>query len=234
VSADWDTAPTGTAFGSVVISGPKGTKVSVKVPLRNPASPRPQELSGFVESDGYVSIEAEHFTRAVAPDGRSWERIPGHGRTLSGMTTLPVAAAAATLGTAGMWLEYRMYLFSAGAVGVEAHLAPTQRFQPGPGFRYAVSFDDETPQLVNVHADTSLAAWERSVADGVTVLRSKHTVAAAGQHVLKFWALDAGLVLQKLVVDTGGLRPSYLGPPESARGGVATPPGDEVSRPARR
>ena len=98
---------------------------------------------------------------------------------------------------------------------MSAYLAPTQKFQPGPGFRYAISFDDEAPQVVNVHADESLRAWERSVGDGVAILASKHTIAQAGYHVLKFWALDPGLVLQKLVVDTGGLRPSYLGPPES-------------------
>lgn len=71
---------------------------------------------------------------------------------------------------------------------------------------------------MNVHADTSLAAWERQVADGVTVQTSEHAISGAGYHVLRYWALDPGLVLQRLVVDAGGVRESYLGPPESARG----------------
>jgi hypothetical protein len=33
--------------------------------------------------------------------------------------------------------------------------------------------------------------------------------------VLKYWAIDPGIVLQKIVIDAGGVRTSYLGPPES-------------------
>jgi hypothetical protein len=231
VTADWGSAPTGSGVGSLVISGPNGGTVTVKVPLRNPGTPPPDELRGFVESDGHVSIEAEHYTRAVAPAGRRWLRIPGLGRTLSGMTALPVTGPSLTPGPQGQWLEYAIHFFSTGTFGVDAYLAPTQKIQPGRGLRYAVSFDDETPQVVDVHADGSLAAWEKTVADGVTVLRSKHMIATPGPHVLKFWTLDPAVVLQKLVVDTGGLRPSYLGPPES----VYRPgPGEAAPGPPRR
>jgi hypothetical protein len=110
-----------------------------------------------------------------------------------------------------------MQLTTKGKVNVHATLAPTQKIQPGPGLRYAISFDDEAPQIVNLHADSSEKAWERSVSDGATVMTSRHVIETAGKHTLKFWVIDPALVLQKLVVDTGGQRDSYLGPPESPR-----------------
>jgi len=100
---------------------------------------------------------------------------------------------------------------------VQVTLAPTLKFQPGSGFRYAVSIDDEAPQIVNVHADESEKFWEKIVSDGAAVFTTEHQLAKPGKHVLKFWALDPGLVVQKLVLDAGGLKPSYLGPQQSPR-----------------
>jgi hypothetical protein len=215
VTARWADVPRGVDQGSVTVLGDDGARVVVRVPLFDPG-PTLDALDGFVETNGAVAIEAEHYTRAVAPPGREWKTIPGHGRTLSGVTPWPVTEKAAA-GT--MRLEYRVHLFHDGPLEVAVHLAPTQKVQPGPGFRFAISFDDQPPQVQDVHADASPAAWARSVADGVTVVTSKHTL-APGPHVLTIAALDPGLVFQRIVIDAGGLKPTYLGPPESPGGGL--------------
>jgi hypothetical protein len=108
-----------------------------------------------------------------------------------------------------------MYLFHLGEVEVEAILAPTLNFVPGRGLRFAISFDDQPPQVLDALDHNTTNDRARSIEDGVRKIRSKHAVAGVGYHTLKFWMVDPGVVLEKLIVDTGGVKPSYLGPPES-------------------
>ncbi len=112
-------------------------------------------------------------------------------------------------------LEYRMYLFRSGPVEVISTIAPTLNFVPGRGLRFAVSFDDEAPQVVTAvpegfNADNGNRNWEASVRDNCRRLKSTHTIESPGYHTLKVWMVDPAVVLQKIVIDTGGLRPSYL------------------------
>ena len=59
--------------------------------------------------------------------------------------------------------------------------------------------------------------WEESVKSGARKIVWPHAIAESGTHTLKVWMVDPAVVLQNMVVDSGGVRPSYLGPPESVR-----------------
>jgi hypothetical protein len=216
VSVDWDQLPMGIAQAPIKITSSGNAPILVQA-IANKMEPLTASEAGFIETNGYVSVEAEHFADAVAVEPIHWQRIPGLGRTLSGMMPVPVTAESQTPGGASPRLEYRMQLATSGPVKVQAFLSPTLNFQNTSGLRYAVSFDDQPPQVVNIHAGETLQKWEKWVADNINLTVSEHQIAEPGVHVLKFWMVDPGVVLQKLVVDTGGLRPSYLGPPESAR-----------------
>jgi hypothetical protein len=89
---------------------------------------------------------------------------------------------------------------------------------PGRGLRFAISFDNRPPQVVDALRDNSEKDWAQAVSDGVRKVTSPLDVDGPGYHTLKFWMVDPGVVLEKLVVSQGQLPSSYLGPPESYRG----------------
>src|SRR5690606_36548239 len=77
VDVDRDAAPAGErAEGTVTINGSDGTEVTVRVRLVRPAGLAPQTPAGeteaadvFVEAEGHISIEAEHFAANVPAGG---------------------------------------------------------------------------------------------------------------------------------------------------------------------
>jgi len=215
VTIDWDKAPKGNSNGYVDITGPDGQTANVALTAFKPSDPTRSSLHGFVEADGYVSIEAEHYTKNVDTPQASWQKIDDYGRTISAMTIFPVTAKSVTPPTDSPCIEYQMYLFHPGKVEVEAILAPTLNFVPGRGLRFAISFDDQPPQIIDALANNSQQEWARSVEDSFRKVKSTPTVEGVGYHTLKVWMVDPGVVLQKLIIDLGGVQPSYLGPPES-------------------
>ena len=222
LNVDWHRAPAGTTQVPITVTGSEGTTVTVTATVFNPDR-RTIRGDGFVEANGYVSIEADHYTRAVGSGAISWARVADIGRTGSGMQAVPITAPSQTPGGSSPRLEYAMTLFTSGSVTVWAYLSPRNDVLRGTGLSYAISFDDQTPQSVNTMVATGAndatmnRQWERNISENVNLTGTMHTISQPGRHVLRFWMVDPTVVLQKLVVDTGGLRPSYLGPPESFR-----------------
>jgi hypothetical protein len=85
-----------------------------------------------------------------------------------------------------------------------------------------VAVDDGAPQVVNLAASEKSAAWSTNVLRSAAVGVTRLAVWPAGtEHSVHLWALDPGLVLEKLVVNLGGLKPSVQGPPFTAGVGVS-------------
>jgi len=204
----------------VKISAAGAEPIAVRVNLFNPESPTRDSLKGFVESDGCVSIEAPHYTMKHDATQARWEKIDDLGLTDSSMAVFPVTAESVTPPKNSPCLEYQMYLFKTGAVEVNAIISPNLNIMPNRGLRFAISFDDQPPQILTAvpkgfFVDNGNINWEASVRDNCRQIKSTHTIANPGYHSLKVWMVDPGLVLEKLVINTGEVKPSYLGPPES-------------------
>ncbi len=228
VSVDWNKVPKGTQSGSINISRISGEIVRIKVSSVKPAGIKDDLVIRFVDSGGYVSIAPEHFAKNTPAKKARWDKIKGYGRTISpagwaysAMSILPPTTQSVLPPKDSPCLEYSMFLFKPGKAVVNATFAPTLNFVPGRGLRYAVSFDNEKPQIIDIlpkdfDARNGNREWEDSVRNASRTVRSTHELSEAGYHTLKIWMVDPAVVLENIIVDLGGLKPSYLGPPESA------------------
>src|SRR5262249_7736101 len=185
VTVDWAKAPTGSSRVPITITGPGKSRIVVQAPIDNPAPPKRDAVSGFIETNGVIAIDAEHFSRELGRGTVTWVRVPNLGKAASGIMSAPVTSASVVPGGTSPRLEYDLFMFDSGTVQVHAYLSPTLNFTgAATGLRYAVSIDDEAPQVVDAWPDTSQRAWERAVSNNILDVVTTHTVGRPGQHVL--------------------------------------------------
>ncbi|ELU39506.1 hypothetical protein AG1IA_06465 [Rhizoctonia solani AG-1 IA] len=231
ISVDWSKLGNSAGYAAISLKSAASKQVggatSVTVNLvaygRSPAS----GFKGFVEGDGGVSIEATHPTRNSSTGGVAWQVLPGLGRTNGAVTPYPVLAnnGKAFAAGSGPSLEYDFYTFTTpknGNITLTSFISPALN---GNGndrpVGFAVQIDSAPPQSIYYSPVTNSRSdpqeWggpDGWVANAITYAKTTHAV-SPGAHTLKVWMLEPAVVLQKFVIDTGGVRPSYLGPPES-------------------
>lgn len=184
-------------------------------PLVAPPEARPGD---FVERDGVVSILAGHFTkRDDLPSGAGWHSIPGLGRSGSAVTVLPSTAEISA--ASAPRLSYRFHISTADRPAtVRVRLLPTHPIVSGKGLRLALALDEGAPLPLAVTSgfDPKSEGWkQRVLANATEATVVLPAPLSPGWHTLHLVAVDAGVVVDKIVLDLGGLRPSYDGPAET-------------------
>jgi hypothetical protein len=114
-------------------------------------------------------------------------------------------------------LEYDFYSSDTGTITVSAYCSPTLNFHNNEGLQFALSVDDGEPVVLTLNNSRDTRVWGKWVADNINIQSAGLAVRQPGKHVLRYWMISPAVVLQKLVLDFGGVKPAYLGPPESAR-----------------
>jgi hypothetical protein len=184
------------------------------------SSPLPPDGPITDGGKGYIAIEAQHFSRKTEAHGVLWQAIPNLGRTLGAMVSLPQSAPAITDGS--MRLDYDIVAQKDADATLSLYLAPTLDTQgPDPekpaGLRVGVGIDDRPVQILSYDLKPDTPDWNQAVKDNIVILKAVFQSLKPGPHTVKIFRIDGNVVLERLVVDTGGLKPSYLGPPETAQ-----------------
>ena len=186
ISVDWSKAPPAPNRTVVNINVTSscanwGNYPPPKIQVPIVSTSIPANFSGFVESDKHLAFEAEHTSSNTAVDGVSYLTLPAYGRTLSGVMLVPVLAPTQEVGQ-GPVLEYSVFTFTNTSVAnVTLFLSPSlnQNGADRP-LRYAIAFDEETPQEVQFVPPTQGGdasgnlpnGWTGAVSDGVWGLTS--------------------------------------------------------------
>lgn len=217
VSADWSAVQDGKHNGKITVIASTGERVEIPVELNKFSQKQRSEIKGFVERNGYIAFDASAFSTNVAEGGVQFKVLPDHGRTGSAITSMPMASPSSKLSATSAHVGYETWFANAGKVTVHAYFSPTIDFTGGDGLEFAVSIDDGEPVVLNLHAANTHRDWQESVKNNIRIVSREFEISKPGVHTIKFWRIDPGVVLQRIVVDCGGLKPSYLGPPDSRR-----------------
>ena len=224
IHIDWNRVPKGQTVKASVHFVTSGGNKRIVVPVFNPAT-SPDKVTGFVESHGYVCMEAEHFSRRRNAKTARWDIVKGLGRSGDSVTVFPPTVASQTEVEAirqhSPVLEYDMHVFTPGEASLEIQCLPTQPINSEHGVRLAVSLDEAEPRIVE-------KAASGGVIENVRRFTETLDIPKPGPHVLKIWMVDPGVVVDRMVLYTQSPKDSYLGPPESY---YQAKPKQEVSDP---
>ena len=224
VGIDWEKAPSGNAVPAQIVFRAGEQSEKVLVSLFNPTAPSRAELRGiYVENNGCVSIPAARCHRV-----RENDRIK-----ITAVEDLGIEGPALQLGdpTAPLQIfrsrdvpcaEYDFYAFDAGSVDVYTYVLPTFPLHADRDFRIGENTNTDTKYSVQID-DGALATpssshveysqvWFESVLRNCAVNKSTLHIDKPGRHTLRIRVGDPGIVLQKIVLDFGGMKRSYLGP----------------------
>lgn len=220
INIDWSKVPKGENVQGEVDVLFNNQHFTISISVFNPLLPDRNSLHGFVESNGYIAIEAEHYSNNKSVNGVKWVKIPDYGKTLSSMMPIPVTAQSFTDLKNAPALEYDCYLFSTGKIEINTLIAPTLNCLPDADMRFAIAIDDEQPQVVqvpkiNIVGSKDDPEWSKSVISNIRVCKTSHSISQSGYHKIKVIMMDPVVSLQRIIINAGGLKPSFFFPPES-------------------
>ena len=186
----------------------------------------PEEVK-FVEDCGVVSIDAASFTRVKENDDIKHtflENFGVEGRAV--MMGEPMGVPQALVMNSP-YLEYDFYCESRGMVDIYTYLLPTfEYYNALPQFehdvqpewtRYGVLVDAGQVIHPSFSAPEYTGDWYVNASRNCVIRKTTHYVDKPGKHTVRLICGTPGVVFQKVVIDFGGMKQSYMGPEPTVR-----------------
>ncbi len=170
----------------------------------------------------YVVFEAGDFAESRKSGDVEYRLLTNYGRTKDSVKAYPTTESFTEEQATKHETAELTYLFEAakdGQYGVVVYVAPTNPLYPGDAQRMALTANDGVTQIFTTLPDNFQAGnchnreWNENVLDNIRQCKQIVTL-KKGENRLTIGAVDAGVVVQKIVVYplAKPLKESYLGP----------------------
>ncbi len=214
ISIDWNKVPED--FHNTItidLRSVQGDYEKVHVEVDNRRVPR--DFNGFVESDGYVAVDVGTVA-LINSQQPFYQLYPFVGRAQSGSIGL---ACSVPTTTNIPCLSYSVFFFSSvPAIQVTLHFTMTLEYHADEPLMYQISLGKgpwKTVKLLEYDQAYLPTGWDEAVQDNVWTRTHCFPNVSPGSHILAYRPLAKGLLLERIVLDLGGVQESYLGPPST-------------------
>jgi hypothetical protein len=213
VSVDWSKVPVGDQLKGEIILSSGEQHETVFVSVFNPQNPIIKELKGlYVEDNGAVAINPGVFHRKTESDNTKVNVITGLGYENKCIQLGSVKDESVK----DVTVEYDFYTFNAGSVTVYTYALPLFAKDKAHNTLYGVQIDEGIVQWTSTASEEYSYQWKQNVIRNSSIGVATMNIDKPGKHTLRLLCGAPGMVIQKVVIDLGGMKKSYLGP-ESLR-----------------
>jgi hypothetical protein len=174
----------------------------------------------FLQNNGVIVMEANHFCGKKDTACASFAELENYGRSGAAMKVFPTLASFGEQDEKPS-LAFRFLIEETGSYTAEIWLTPTNSVQNKRPLRFALEAQGGQQTITAVPADFNAGSpsdkrWCEGVLDQIRVCKASLTF-EKGVREISIGAMDAGLVLERLLIYREGKAPleSYLGPQES-------------------
>ncbi len=184
------------------------------------AAPNAAPKGLFVESDGYICIEARHFCGKEDVGKSGFKVLDPYGRSGSAIKSFPVTEDF-TGKRKRPSVTYKFFASQDGEYELTFELAPSTPVTFKPEQNIGFSINGSKVQIMNTVKDPSIPfflspQWAREARDNVKKVTAC-VKCVKGENTLLFYGMSPGIVLERILLVRQGseIPKSYLGPGES-------------------
>lgn len=157
----------------------------------------------FIEKNGIAVVYANHFLKNTASETFNWQEISGLGHSKAVMQSSPLNSLLIENHENAPVLEYEIFTETLTKTATLNLVAiPTHPITTDGNLKIAIQWNNEPIQILNFKTEGRSNTWKNNVLSNKACVKIQVPVTTKGKQALKIFMLDAGVLLDYVMLNT--------------------------------